>query len=553
MKSVSSPTLLERRWVLFFAIVVMLITGLPYLIGYTSQAELMRFTGFVFGVEDGNSYIAKMLSGSVGAWYFRTPYTGYPQNGVLMFLPYLLLGKLAAPDGLHEQLVSLYQLFRLVSGILMMLATYDFLSLFLVNIHMRRLGLALATLGGGLGWLLILLGQGNWLGWLPLDLYSPETFGFLSIYGLPHMALGRALMLWVLVNYLNLALGNTPEHRQRRSIVETSVLWFLAGLAQPLAALLTGGVMAIHLGCTGVWQLTRPWRGLPRDWQPWRRALRLFVLSGLLPGLLVLYNVFITIYDPYMRQWTQQNIIRSPHPLHYLAAYGLLLPFVLAGSWSLLRKTPWAAWLPVGWVFALPLLAYAPVDLQRRLPEGLWVAWVALALVAIEAWLAHPFIRPVWQKIIMTLPVLLCFLTTVFLLLGGIQAGNTPGEPIFRPRAEVLLFESLAAEAEPGAIVLSSYQTGNAMPAWAPVRTVLGHGPESIHLAALMPQVEAFYNLGTSDAARLELIRQFDIRYIWWGPHERELGSWDPSAVPYLQLVEKQGAYMLFKTVEAAR
>jgi len=79
------------------------VTMLPYLLGYASQGDAWRFTGFVFGVEDGNSYIAKMLSGSAGAWLFRTPYTPEAQRGVLAFLPYILLGKLASPPGLHEQ------------------------------------------------------------------------------------------------------------------------------------------------------------------------------------------------------------------------------------------------------------------------------------------------------------------------------------------------------------------------------------------------------------------------------------------------------------------
>ena len=55
--------------------------------GFWLQGSDWRFTGFFIGVEDGNSYIAKMLSGTAGNWIFRTPYTAYPQNGFLAFLP----------------------------------------------------------------------------------------------------------------------------------------------------------------------------------------------------------------------------------------------------------------------------------------------------------------------------------------------------------------------------------------------------------------------------------------------------------------------------------
>ena len=187
-----------------FAALVMLVTTLPYLLGYFTQGQTERFTGFVFGVEDGNSYIAKMVSGSYGDWLFRTPYTAYPQAGLFIYLPYLLLGKLAAPPGLHEQLVSLYHLFRFFAGMLAILASYDFLAYFIREIRLRRFGVALTCLGGGLGWLLVVLGRSNWLGSLPLDFYSPEAFGFLGLYGLPHIALARALLLWALLAYLKL-------------------------------------------------------------------------------------------------------------------------------------------------------------------------------------------------------------------------------------------------------------------------------------------------------------------------------------------------------------
>jgi hypothetical protein len=92
-------------------------------LAFQTQGEAWRFTGFVFAVEDGNSYIAKMLLGANGAWLFRTPYTADPQRGVLAFLPYLLLGKLAAGEGIHEQLVALFHLFRILAIPAAVLAT----------------------------------------------------------------------------------------------------------------------------------------------------------------------------------------------------------------------------------------------------------------------------------------------------------------------------------------------------------------------------------------------------------------------------------------------
>ena len=86
----------ERRWVIITTLIILSITSIPYFIGFMKQGDEWYFTGFVFGVEDGNSYIAKMLSGTAGNWLFRSPYSAYYQKGFIAFLPYLLIGKLVS-------------------------------------------------------------------------------------------------------------------------------------------------------------------------------------------------------------------------------------------------------------------------------------------------------------------------------------------------------------------------------------------------------------------------------------------------------------------------
>src|SRR5512133_794055 len=177
----------ERRWLVIVTIVLLSITSIPYLIGYFRQGADWHFTGFIFGVEDGNSYIAKMLSGSYGSWLFRSPYSAMQQKGVLAFLPYLLLGKLAFPPEIHDQLVALFQIFRWAAGGILVPSVYIFTGLFINSRTHKQLATLIIVLGGGLGWLgwLLIPGQGPWN--LPLEVYSPEAFGFLSLLGLPHL------------------------------------------------------------------------------------------------------------------------------------------------------------------------------------------------------------------------------------------------------------------------------------------------------------------------------------------------------------------------------
>ncbi|HHN93967.1 MAG TPA: hypothetical protein ENK17_04300, partial [Anaerolineae bacterium] len=50
----------EWRWVLGASAVILLLTSLPYLYGLLLSSPEAQFGGFVIGVEDGNSYLAKM-------------------------------------------------------------------------------------------------------------------------------------------------------------------------------------------------------------------------------------------------------------------------------------------------------------------------------------------------------------------------------------------------------------------------------------------------------------------------------------------------------------
>jgi hypothetical protein len=537
----------ERKWVLGFAAIVLLITTLPYILGYAAQGHGYRFTGFVFAVEDGNSYIAKMLSGSYGAWLFRTPYTAVPQAGVLMFLPYILLGKLAAPPGLHEQLVALFHIFRIFAGYLAIRATYDFLAFYLKSITLRRFGLALVTLGGGLGWVLLLIGRPDWLGSLPLEFYSPETFGFLSLYGIPHLAAARALLLWTLLAYLRFQ----RDEGQQTAVpaAKAGLLWLLAGVLQPLAAVVIGFVILVHLAGLAVWQLWGRREALDGGWVAWRRATAFAGIAGILPGILVVYNAVSLAIDPFLKAWMAQNIITSPHPLHYLLAFGVILPFAVVGAKRALSISIPEGWLLAGWAAALPVLAYLPVNLQRRLPEGVWVAGCALALLAIEGrWAGEPPRRRLW----LLAPLLLCFPSTLLLLFGGFQVSGTPAVPAFRSVDEVTLFEHLAGESQPGCLVLASFETGNALPAWAPLRVVIGHGPESAGLAELRPQVQRFYSAGPDDAWRRDWLSQLGACYVFWGPAEQGLGDWDPRQAAFLQPAAHYGNYWAFSVQDGS-
>ena len=184
----------EWRWVAAWATLALLLANAPLLLALAPPEPAMSFGGAVYNVEDVYSYLANMRQGWRGAWLYHNPYTPEDHPGPLVYLHYLLLGKVAALSGLSVELV--YNLARVVCGALLLAAVYAFLSHWTPYLALRRIGFLLVVFSGGLGWLLTILGRAEWLGSLPLDLISPESYVFLTLYSPPHVALAMACLLW---------------------------------------------------------------------------------------------------------------------------------------------------------------------------------------------------------------------------------------------------------------------------------------------------------------------------------------------------------------------
>jgi len=247
--------------------------------------------------------------------------------------------------------------------------------------------------------------------------------------------------------------------------------------------------------------------------------------------------------DPVMRQWNAQNILLSPSPLHYLLAYGLWLVFAVPGWRVLWRRNPSLALLAGGWVAAAPVLLYLPIPTQRRLIEA-----VQLPLAVLAVWgLTVVFRR--YRRWLVPAAAIALLPTTLLLWSAATLAARVPAEPAFHPADEIAAFEWLARQAQPGQAVLSAFSTGNVLPAYAPLVSYIGHGPETVFLATKQPRVTAFYQTAETDEDRRRLLNDGRIDYVIFGPHERALGNFDPTAVPYLQRQFETGNYAVYAVV----
>jgi hypothetical protein len=548
----------EFRFVLALSIVALAITSIPYLLGAALATEDRVFGGFVYATEDCYSYLAKMRQGAEGAWLFHIVYTPEPHPGALFFPFHLLLGKVAAllPGGdLVARMVCVYHGARLLFGFGLLLTVYRFLAVFTERVALRRLAWLLVTFGGGLGWLLVALEQPDWLGSEPLDFILPEGFTFLVLYAFPHIALGRTLLLWGILFLLRAweerakleaqSSGHAVRHTQYTSRfthhVSRMAYCVLAGLAWLLMGLIVPFYVAVAWAVTGAAWLVL---SLRERRIAWREGL-LAAVAMFIAAPVVAYSAWVFTSDKVYATWAAQNKILSPHPLHYLVAYGV--PLVLAalavrGAWRDERPL----WLPLAWVGIVPVLVYVPFNLQRRLVEGVQVPLSLLAALGVLSSRLQGF----RSRLVIAVLLTGLSLTNVLLVAGNCLVLQGLPAPIYRSVGEVAALDRLNERVEPDDVVLVAYETGNYLPARVRARAFVGHGPESVHADEKKALVARFFDAATEDAWRRQLLSQYGVDYVFWGPVEQDLGGFKPEKVGYLEPVYEAGGYVLFEVVE---
>jgi hypothetical protein len=517
----------EFRWLLITSLAVILVASLPTLYAWSRADAEHVFTGFVYNTEDGNSYIAKMRLGARGEWLFHLVYTPEEHEGALVFTFHLLLGKVAAGTG--TSLVLVYHLARALLGLGLLLTVYAFVAYFTPDVTARRLAWALVAVGSGLGWLLTALGKAYWLGDLPLDFWVPEAYIFLVLYSLPHLALAEALLLWSIVLVLQAFAGKGIYRCIYAGLAAFVMAWIV-----PFYVGILASVLGAYLFALAFQRRRLPWREIGQA-----------ALTGLFALLPVGYNAWVFSSNPAFRLWAAQNRILSPHPLHYLLGYALLLIPATWGAVQAISQRDERRLLPVAWVLVTPLLLYFPFNLQRRMVCAVQVPLALLAATGLLAWLHGRGKRT--SRWVSVTYVTVIGLSNVLLVAGSLGPISQRTTPIYRPGAEIAALNWLAMHSQADETVLASREVGNVIPAWTNLRVFAGHGPETLHSLEKQAAIQRFFQPDTDDAWRQSLLRDFGVDYVFYGPQERAVGTWDPATAPYLAPIYDGAGYTIYR------
>lgn len=533
-----SPTISRREGLaaLGLAVITSALLLLPYLLGYGLARPGTQYAGLIMNPEDTQTYFAKILQGSQGQWQYSIPFTPEAHQPAFVGGFYLALGQAARLLSLSLEFA--WHSARFFADIFLFLATYLFIATFLRESRARWLAYILAVFGSGLGWLLFLLGQNYWLGAFPIDFKMPEAHLFFTALAFPHAATGTGLLLlafWLL-------LLSTEGGRKGWAFAALAGIVNLAlGVVYPFLIY----VVAFTIGLYWVYLCLVNRR---IEWPVMGR----FGLAFLVPLPLYVYYAYTLQTNAVFRAWDAQAITPSPPWPHYLVAYG---PLLLAALPLLVRRkdsatSPPAAFLWL-WILAAAILAYMPLNPQRRFVQGVQVPLAILATIGLLEiilpyvqqsrafrWLAA---RPRYSVEGLTRLLVVAFvafvsLSNVYLLLDvSVTAALRQPYPFFRSDAEMEATAWLREHAQDRDVTLSAYQTGNYLASRVGYPVVVGHWAETVDWQQKMEQTKRFFDRATDEDWRRALLERYGIDFVWFGPQERSLGEFAPSQFDLLR------------------
>jgi hypothetical protein len=244
----------------------------------------------------------------------------------------------------------------------------------------------------------------------------------------------------------------------------------------------------------------------------------------------------------------------------YLLSYGLPLLLAIGGLRYVLPKHNAGLLFLALWTVVTPFMLYAPTNAQRRLIESWQIPVSVLAAYGLVRFVLLPLrrlhARRAWrysmkklERALLTLLIVLLMPTYIIMFFWHIGAVITYWPPLFQSANLVVTTDWLGHNASYADGVLAAYNTSTIIPARVPVRVTLGHQSETVDLDDRKTDVKRFFDAATSDDWRRELLTRLDLNYVWYGPEERALGTYDPAQAAFLREVYASGDVHLYKVM----
>jgi hypothetical protein len=530
-KAISIPkarVISEWRFVAGTIIFILVLTSLPYLYAYLSTPPDKQYMGIMLDAPDHVQYFSWMreLSHSFLASNMLTP---EPNKPVFFNLLWWGMGRLGLLLGLN--FAGMFQLLRVIASALFLLLVYRVCSWFLQDRFARRTSFLLISFTSGFGWVLILLkytlGHGQLP--LPLDVYIAEGNTFLDILAYPHFV---AAALYIFI--FDLVLRSQAKGQLRYAVAAGLVALFL-GWQHAYDLILVYGILGVYILFKAL-----------RDHKLPMFLIKGLILIGFISCWPALYSVWLTSADPVWKSVLSQfaNAGVYTPPLWQLPI--LFGPLFLLAIFTVARQNP--ARLKqyndldlflLAWFLSYFVLIYVPTDYQIHMLNGWQVPMGILATQGLFRYIIPGIQKFLERRRLAAAPgsvrklgavflVLIVLPTNIYLFAWRYTDLAKHDYPYYLHKDEVSAMKWLEGNAAPEDVVLSSLTTGQYIPVLAGTHAFLAHWAQTLDFYGKSQMVQEFFNPGASDTSREQILQDYHVRYVLYGPAEQALGGYNP-------------------------
>lgn len=536
---------LDLRFIIATSFLVISLTSIPSIFGFLSTPTNKWFSGIIDNVHDSAQYMSWMREATNGI-FTENKLTSEPSNAIFFNLHWWIPGKLAAAFNLTFP--SVFQAYRIIASIFLIFSTYLCSVVFFDEMRKRRFSFLLALITSGLGWIWVAKKQITGTLDFPVDVHTTLGNPLYTMASSPHLTFSAALTLLVLVvSYIGFKLRD-----YRISFV--------------------AGSLALLLGAGHIYDLVTVWTVLGffgvfvslRDGWSRRTFWHLFLIVLLSAPMVVYWAWVASDANPQWKQALNQydNLgVFTPPPPHLILLLGITFItaiFAYSGILPLKQQKDDTLFVKVWFVVTL-LLVYLPIPFQIMLLTGYQIPLAVLATISVYdhmiPWIQEhmisrrkefvPKIRSV-SRLVPILFVLLIIPTNIYLLTWRMLVLNRNEYPFYLYKDELAGFQWLEEHSKPDEVVISSFVIGHYVPGLSGNKAFLANAVMTMDFYQKRSMVNDFYNTLMTDEKREQMLEEYGIDYIFYGPAERMIGEYDPGVSSLFEEVFSNNKVQIF-------
>jgi len=544
----------EWRLIIWFIIVIILLTTLPYIYGYLQTPDNYTYTGLhSLTPGDTHVYFSWMEQVKQGHFISEDLYTSEPQARILLNSFWSVEGLIAKYTGLSNNLVL--QLTRILLIPFFVILLYLVSAYFWIDKFWRKISFTFLSFASGTGVAISIFLPGSvyskgWYNW-PLDMWAPESNNLLTMFQSPHLILSTGLIILVLFLTFLAFEKNKIKYSITAGLLALVLLQF-----HPFHTPTLFGVMAIYF----LVQFLINIRQLKIKQNYLFNIVKHAVIVVLISLPSVLYWLYLGAHDFTTQIRTYQNVCLTPSLWVTFVSYGFIIILAILAIYQFISKKQInnKNLFLIVWLVVQFTLLYSPFPFQRRLMQGLQIPMIILAVFGLQfiyyylkqKLSANNFDFYINNKYLAIILFILLFTSSN--LNNWIREIAVFAEiypQLYVHNDSIAGYNWFKDNTTLDSVILTDLYNGNLIPGRTGHKVYVGHGVETLFFESKFNEMVWFYLINDSDDKKYNFLKKNNINYIFYSSNEAGIGEFKPIEKNYLKQIFQQGEVEIYQVI----